>query len=389
MTMRLSHYFLHFPAAEATKTTMHERYARQIILPHFGESSQAALQRAKVLVIGAGGLGCPALQYLAAAGVGMIGIVDDDRVELSNLHRQVLFTEDDIGKNKAKVAGEKLRKINAKLTVQIIENKVHLGNAADILSKYDVVIDGSDNFRTRYLVNDVCALLNIPLVYGSVFRYEGQVSVFHVRDSQPVGRPANYRDLFPIPPALGEVPNCLEAGVIGVLTGIIGTMQASEAIKLITGIGEVLASKVLTYSMLSNSMEIFEFAPHPEALSSAPGTLDELRKMQYESFCSNPHDVHEITWEDLDEHISKEEMLLLDVREADELPHLEKYSCISIPLRELRGRLHELHSAQTIVVFCQSGNRSKVAVRELQQLSTFRQVWSIQGGIAALVDSRI
>ncbi len=173
------------------------------------------------------------------------------------------------------------------------------------------------------------------------------------------------------------------------MTGIIGTMQASEAIKLITGIGEVLASKVLTYSMLSNSMEIFEFAPHPDALSSAPATLDELRKMQYEAFCSNPHEVHEITWEDLDEHISKEEMLLLDVREADELPRLEKYSCISIPLRELRGRLHELHSAQTVVVFCQSGNRSKVAVRELQQLSTFRQVWSIQGGIAALVNSRI
>ncbi|MFN8358351.1 MAG: HesA/MoeB/ThiF family protein [Candidatus Kapaibacterium sp.] len=364
---------------------MHSRYARHIALPQFSDATQDALRSSKVLVIGAGGLGCPALLYLAAAGVGSLGIVDHDHIELSNLHRQILYTEDDIGKNKASTAAEKLRKINSACTLQVYEIDIHTGNACDIIRAYDIVIDGSDNFPTRYLVNDACAILKIPLVYGSVFRYEGQVSVFHstakFQDSQ--NRPANYRDLFPIPPQAGEVPNCMESGVLGVLSGIIGTMQASEAIKLITGIGDVLAWSVLTYNLLTNSIEQFEFSGTDDALPGAPTTENELAAMHYDAFCGITHDIREISWKHLEKIYSPETMILLDVRESIERPLLEKYPYKSIPLNQLQNRTHELDASKTICVFCQSGARSMIAAHELQNSFNFQHVWNIEGGITA------
>ncbi len=367
---------------------MYERYARQIALPDFGAASQAALLRAKVLVIGAGGLGCAALQCLAAAGVGTIGIVDYDHIELSNLHRQILYSESDIGKPKASTAAEKLQKINSSLSLQVFEKKLQTDNAFEIIRQYDIVIDGSDNFPTRYLVNDACSILNIPLIYGSVFRYEGQVSVFHSpsNPNSPTGRSANYRDLFPIPPKEGEVPNCMESGVLGVLTGIIGTMQAAEAIKLITGIGEVLAGTILTYNLLTNSILQFDYSPHPNALLTAPKSESELKAMQYDSFCGIAK-VREMTWKSLEEMYSAETVILIDIREPGELPKLEKYPYKSIPMNQLQSRVGEFEHFKTIAVFCQSGTRSRSVIRELQQSFNFQHVWSIEGGITALIQT--
>ncbi|MBK9246637.1 MAG: HesA/MoeB/ThiF family protein [Ignavibacteria bacterium] len=365
---------------------MNARYARQIVLPNFGISAQAALSRAKVLVIGAGGLGCPALQYLAASGVGTIGIIDHDEIELSNLHRQILFDESDIGKNKAKVAAIKLQKSNSDLSIQVFETKIDNRNALGIIREYDIVIDGSDNFPTRYVVNDACAILKIPLIYGSVFRYEGQVSVFHSPShiDNILDRAANYRDIFPVPPAKGEVPNCLETGVLGVLTGIVGTWQASEAIKLITGIGEVLSSTILTLNMLTNTIEHFTFELHPDALFGAPSNENELSHMNYDDFCGIKSDIQEITWKKFREIYSTESVILLDVRDEYEMPKVKKFTYKSIPMNDLQSRMHELDTTKTIVVFCQTGKRSIVAAFDLMAILKLQHVLSISGGINAI-----
>jgi adenylyltransferase/sulfurtransferase len=235
---------------------LYERYQRQIILKGFGEEGQQKLLQAKVLVIGAGGLGCPALQYLAAAGVGTIGIVDDDVISLSNLHRQVLYTPDDIDHPKVEVAASKLRQLNPDVNIYPYRIRLEKSNAFEIIRQYDLLIDGTDNFASRYMINDACFLLNKPLIYGAVSQYEGEVAVFSPHFLMGSTRGVNYRDLFPNPPKDGEVLNCAEAGVLGVLPGIIGTMQAAEAIKLITGIGTPLMNKLLTYNVLSQ--EIYE-----------------------------------------------------------------------------------------------------------------------------------
>jgi adenylyltransferase/sulfurtransferase len=233
------------------------KYMRQVMLKGFGIECQEKLLSSSVLVVGAGGLGCPALQYLAASGIGKIGIVDFDKVEVSNLHRQILFSENDLGKPKAIIAGEKITALNNDLSVEVHDIILDEKNGADIISGYDVVIDGTDNFQSRYAINDACVLLDKPFVYGAVFRYEGQLAIFNFLNR---GSKTTYRDLFPDPPRPNEIPDCSEAGVIGVLPGIIGTMQAAEAIKIISGIGEVLANRLLTYNMLTNSFYEVEIA---------------------------------------------------------------------------------------------------------------------------------
>ncbi|HSF45683.1 MAG TPA: HesA/MoeB/ThiF family protein, partial [Chitinophagaceae bacterium] len=228
----------------------YNRYQRQIILKGFGVAAQDKLAAAKVLVIGAGGLGCPALQYLVAAGLGHIGIVDHDIVSESNLHRQVLFNMEDVGRAKVEVASEKLSALNPDIKLETWKVNFAHQQCVDLLSQFDIVLDGTDNFATRYLVNDACVLWKKPLVFGAVSQFEGQVAVFNVL-RQDGSRSSNYRDLFPVPPKAGEILNCAEAGVLGVLPGIIGTMQAAEVIKLVTELGEPLIDKLLTYNALT------------------------------------------------------------------------------------------------------------------------------------------
>ena len=262
------------------------RYNRQIILNEFGMEGQEKLSKAKVLIIGAGGLGCPAMIYLNAAGVGTIGIVDFDTVFISNLHRQILYGDDDIGKSKVIVAEQKLKALNPNTVINSIDLKLDNSNAISIISVYDLVLDCSDNFSTRYLVNDACVLMNKPLVYGSIFKFEGHVGVFNY---EPLNnkRAVNYRDLFTVSPDQYEIPNCDEIGVIGVVPGIIGTMMANETIKVITGIGNVLANRIISFNSLNNSFLEFEISLNENALKNAPKSFEELINYDYELLCNN------------------------------------------------------------------------------------------------------
>src|SRR6266498_4667320 len=248
------------------KKELYERYQRQIILPEFGEEGQQKLLKAKVLVIGAGGLGCPILQYLAAAGIGIIGIMDDDVVALNNLHRQVLYSVNDIGSSKAYRAANILSQLNPKIKIIPYNERLTVQNALSLFNEFDIIIDGTDNFSTRYMINDACVLLNKPLVYGAISQFEGQVSVFRNKNEENV----NYRDIFPDPPREGEVLNCAEAGVLGVLPGIIGTMMANETIKLITGIGEPLIDQLFTYNALNNQVYQLNLSARKETRSLIP-----------------------------------------------------------------------------------------------------------------------
>ncbi len=297
-----------------------ERYTRQTMLPGMGIEGQQKLFQAKVLVVGAGGLGCPVLQYLAAAGVGTIGIADDDVVSLSNLHRQILYGTADIGRSKAIIAARQLALSNPDVNINQIDERITNLNAWQLFSDYDIIIDGSDNFSTRYLVNDACVLLGKPLVYGSVYRFEGQVGVFNVNGS------ANYRDVFPQPPAEGEVPDCNDAGVLGVLPGVIGTLMATEAIKLITGIGSVLVNSLLTYHSLYNTFYTIEIEPGT-AKTQLPRTREELEMTNYALTCFSKIEVATIDYQRFDQLLSAQAATFVDVRETGELPAIRLSAC--------------------------------------------------------------
>ena len=248
------------------------RYHRQIILPEIGEEGQKKLNAAKVLVIGAGGLGCPVLQYLSGAGIGTIGIIDFDVVETSNLHRQVLYGKNDVGTNKALAAKKRLSDLNPDIVINVYPEKLTVKNALTLFADYDIVIDGSDNFSTRYLVNDACIITGKPLVYGAIFKYQGQVSVFNYNNGP------SYRCLFPEPPSAGTVPSCSEIGVIGVLPGIIGSFQANEVLKMILGIGEVLDGKLMMYDSLSTQFSTFSIQRVASQIESVLATAQILKK---------------------------------------------------------------------------------------------------------------
>jgi adenylyltransferase/sulfurtransferase len=362
------------------------RYGRQMLLPDFGEEKQRRLLAGSVLVIGAGGLGCPALLYLAAAGVGRLGVVDFDRVETSNLHRQVLYNAADIGQPKAEVAAARIRAANPDTAVDVFNTRIDTGNALGIIGRYDLVVDGSDNFPTRYLVNDACVLLGKPLVYGSVYRYEGQVGVFNFPDSA-TGTRISYRDLFPHPPAPEEVPNCAEAGVLGVLPGIIGTMQAGEAIKLLTGLGEPLAGRLLTYHSLHNSFFEFRLSPDPEGTTAAPGSEEAFKRADYDFFCGQETGrAKEVLPEEFERLAGEENWLLIDVRNPGEQPKLASYPYLSVPLSGLENRLPELQGAENLLVFCQAGARSLKAARIISEKYSNTKVYSLKGGINAWAD---
>ncbi|MDX5420519.1 MAG: molybdopterin-synthase adenylyltransferase MoeB [Hymenobacteraceae bacterium] len=347
-----------------------DRYDRQLILPEIGFEGQQKLKEAKVLVIGAGGLGCPVLLYLAAAGVGTIGIADFDVVSESNLHRQVIYTSEEIGLSKANVAAAKLATLNPFVRFHTYHEGITVENALDLVNQYDMVVDGSDNFPTRYLVNDACAILQKPLVFGSIFKFEGQVTVFHYQ-----GGPS-YRCLFPEPPVANEVPNCAEIGVLGVLPGMIGTIQANEAIKIICGLGEVLSGKLFMLDALTMHTGSFNFK------RTALANVTELQK-DYQAVClsKTPVSHREITAKEVRSMLDKRlDFQLLDVREPHEYTQ-HNIGGLLLPLSQLKQHLDKVESEKTVVVHCKSGSRSRQAIQILQQYFPSTTFYTLSGGI--------
>lgn len=333
-----------------------ERYHRQLILPGIGEEGQVRLNEVRVLVIGAGGLGCPALQYLAGAGVGTLGIIDHDVVEVSNLHRQVLFGETSLGKNKAIAAKERLQDLNAEITITAYPESLTTQNALSLFSQYDIIVDGSDNFPTRYMVNDACVIAQKPWVYGAIFKFEGQVSVFNYKNGP------TYRCIYPNPPEPGEVPSCIESGVLGVLPGVVGTLQATEVLKMILGLGEVLSEKMLMYNSLTSETTQFTIKRNEEVVNKVLSEADQFENRNYEILCGLEVDVIEI---DLEEALQMENTLFIDVRESFELPKIDELNPVLAPMSQLDSGNIDLDASKNIVVFCQAGVRSKKVAQQL------------------------
>ena len=361
-----------------------QRYSRHLIMPEVGMEGQAKLKQAQVLLIGAGGLGAPMGLYLAAAGVGRIGLVDFDVVDASNLQRQVTYSTADVGRSKLEVTKERLAGINPHIQIDTHEERLSSENALDLFKGYDIVADGTDNFPTRYLVNDACVLLGKPNVYGSIFRFEGQASVFYAKEGPC------YRCLYPEPPPPGLVPSCAEGGVLGVLPGIVGTLQALEVIKLILGEGNPLIGRLLLFDALKMNFRELKLRKDPQcALCSEHATIKEL--IDYEQFCGIPQQEAEVQTQSGVPTISveelktlmdkKEDVYILDVREPQEwdIAHLQAKL---IPLGELPQAVNQLSSADDIVVYCRSGARSARAVQFLMEMG-FRKVRNLEGGILA------
>lgn len=369
-------------------TLSHEeilRYSRHLLIPDVGLEGQRKLKASAVLVIGTGGLGSPVALYLAAAGIGRIGLVDYDVVDTSNLQRQVIHGTANIDKLKVDSARERMLDLNPDIQVEVYNEPFTSENALSIAKNYDLLIDGTDNFPTRYLTNDVCVMLGIPNIYGSIFRFDGQVSVF---DAQ---KGPCYRCLFPEPPPPGLVPSCAEGGVLGVLPGTIGTLQATEALKVLLGIGEPLIGKLLLYNALDMSFDFVKLRKNPKCkVCSAEPEITEL--IDYEAFCGVPSYDHDegavgggwdITAVDLAERLKTgDHIRLIDVREPHELEISHLDGADLIPLGEMAGRMSELDSAEDIVLVCKSGTRSARAL-ELLASAGFRKMKNLKGGINA------
>jgi adenylyltransferase/sulfurtransferase len=357
------------------------RYSRHMIMPEVGTEGQRRLNEARVLCIGAGGLGSPAALYLAAAGVGKLGLLDFDDVDLSNLQRQILHGTKDVGRKKLDSARDRLRDVNPGIEIETHECRFTSANATDIVSRYDLVVDGSDNFPTRYLSNDVCVFAKKTNVYGSVFRFDGQTTVF----APHLGGPC-YRCLFPEPPPPGSVPNCAQAGVLGVLPGIVGTIQASEAIKLILGVGEPLIGRLLYFDALKMKFREFNIRRDPQC--PVCGDSPTITKpIDYEQFCGvSANGIPTISVRDLKQKLDAHESFqLLDVREPLEYELANIDGSRLIPLGELPDRLNELDRTQLTIVHCHSGQRSAQAVRLLLDAG-FVNVFNLEGGIARWSD---
>lgn len=364
-----------------------ERYSRHLIIPEFNIAGQRRLKEARVLVVGTGGLGSPLLQYLVAAGVGTIGLVDFDVVEASNLQRQVLFTMADIGKPKVTAAKERLQAQNPYVTFRTYETRLTAQNALDIIGEYDIVADGTDNFATRYLVNDACVLLGKVNVYASIFRFEGQLSVFNYTDAEGRKGP-NYRDLFSAPPPPGLVPSCAEGGVIGVLPGILGSLQANEVIKVISGVGEPLSGRLFLFDALSfetRTLKVRKDENNP--LTGANPSQNEL--IDYDHFCgmeegkAAENAVKEITVQELKDWLDRREAFqLVDVREPYEY-EIAQIGGELIPLKQVEEQLNRFSSERKVVVHCRSGKRSADAICLLEQKYGFRNLYNLKGGILA------
>lgn len=355
-----------------------EYYSRQLLVDDLGVSGQLKLKQSKVLIIGAGGLGCPVLQYLTAVGVGTIGIIDGDDVEISNLHRQILFSTSSLGKNKAIEAKIRLKALNPFISIHTFDYNLTLENAIEIISNYDYIVDCTDNYETRFLVNDACVFLDLPLIYGSIYRFEGQVSVFNYQNGP------TYRCLFPVMPTEESTTNCSLSGVIGVLPGIIGVLQASEAIKLITGFGEIVSGKVLVYNARTNSTDFFLLNRDLEVNYAAILFDGKLHAENYTFNCSNlqQNSLNEIDHFTLLEGKNVTELIFLDVRESHELPAFISDDVLPIPLSDLENQLDKIPRNGQIVVFCKSGIRSKKAIGILQNEFNYENLVNLSGGIS-------
>ncbi|MFN2557841.1 MAG: molybdopterin-synthase adenylyltransferase MoeB [Nitriliruptorales bacterium] len=358
------------------------RYSRHLIIPEVGMAGQERLKAARVLVIGTGGLGSPLALYLAAAGVGTIGLVDYDTVDPSNLHRQIIHGESDVGRRKVDSAREAITEVNPHVRVQLHDTALRSDNALEIISDYDLVVDGTDNFPTRYLVNDACVLLGRPNVYGSIFRFEGQVAVFYAQEGPC------YRCIFPEPPPPGMVPNCAEGGVLGVLCGTIGSAQGTEAVKLVCGIGEPLIGRLMLYDALEARWTTVRVNKDPSCpVCGENPTVREL--MDYEEFCGVPaHDREEVVDALVDFEVlpdeyedRKDEVVLLDVREPHEYEISRIPGSTLIPKGQLPEKLAELDPSKEYVVHCKSGARSAEATQLLRGAGF--KARSMRGGINA------
>jgi adenylyltransferase/sulfurtransferase len=359
------------------------RYSRHLVLPGVGIDGQRRLKQARVLVVGAGGLGSPIAMYLAAAGIGYLGIVDADVVDRSNLQRQIIHGTRDIGRRKTDSAADRLAEINPNVHVTRIDEALSSSNALEILAQYDIVVDGTDNFPTRYLVNDACVILGKPNVYGSIIRFEGQASVF-AHEGGPC-----YRCLFPEPPPPGLVPNCAEGGVFGVVPGIVGSIQATEAIKLALGMNETLSGRLLLIDVMRMRFRTIELRRDPAC--PACGTREITELIDYDAFCGVPAapavrgvegDVDEITPRELALRMARgEDILLLDVREPSEWAIARIEGARLLPLGTLQGAAPSLDRSREMVVYCHHGTRSAAAVRFLRSQG-FDRIWNLAGGIA-------
>ena len=362
------------------------RYSRHLIMPEVGMEGQLKIKQAKVLCIGTGGLGAPLGLYLAAAGVGRLGLVDFDVVDSTNLQRQVLFGTKDVGTPKTEAAANRLRDLNPDIQIDTFETQLTSANAFELFKDYDIIVDGTDNFPTRYLVNDACVIMGKPNVYGSIFRFEGQITVF--------GAPGGpcYRCLYPEPPPPGLVPSCAEGGVLGVLPGIVGTIQAAEALKLIIGKGEPLIGRLLLFDALAMKFRELKLRKNPDCpVCGAHPTMKEL--IDYAEFCgirgeeapSTVTNIPEVTARELKSRLDRgDEIYVLDVREQHEYQICNIHGHL-IPLGELAQRVHELDSSKEIVAHCKSGKRSAQAVEFLQKAG-FKKIHNLKGGILAWSD---
>jgi len=357
----------------------YRRYGRHLIIPEVGMEGQRRLKAAKVLIIGTGGLGSPSSLYLAAAGVGTIGLIDFDVIDETNLHRQILYTEKDVGKSKVQTAKERLQLANPNTIIKTYEEPLSSENALEIFKGYDIIVDGTDNFPTRYLTNDACVMLGKPNVYASIFRFEGQATVFDPKNGGPC-----YRCLYSRPPPPGLVPSCAEGGVLGLLPGLVGLIQATEAVKLILGKGEPLLGRLLVYDALSMTFDELKIKKNPKCpVCSQNPEITNL--IDYEAFCGiqKELDIASVLPKQLSEEIRVgKKVMLLDVREPHEwdIVHIEGSKLI--PLGDLPERVNELDSADEIVAYCHIGGRSARATDFLRSLG-YKKVRNLEGGIEA------
>ncbi|MEE2771856.1 MAG: HesA/MoeB/ThiF family protein [Bacteroidota bacterium] len=334
------------------------RYERQIKLDEVGEEGQKKLQNSSVLIVGVGGLGCPAAQYLAGAGVGKIGLLDHDRVSRTNLHRQLLFEEGEVGKAKATVAGERLQKINSEIEIEVFEQALTVENAEEYFENFDIIVDGTDNFETKYLINDACILTGKPWVYASIYKNEGQLSVFNFENGP------SYRCLFP--KTTRQNISCEATGVLGVTAGMLGIMQATEVLKMLLGIGNVLSGKLKLLQVLSGQEQHLNIAKRPE----------EIEKVLKNGIIPVK----------INCRISDENKTYLDIREIFEQPKIDSEKVIQIPLSSLDERIWEIPKEEEVLVFCQSGKRSGKVVELLQAEYGFENLKNVEGGIETIID---
>jgi len=350
------------------------RYNRHIILDEIGQVGQDKIAAAKVLVIGAGGLGCPVLQYLAAAGIGHLGIVDFDLVEESNLQRQILFGTSSLGANKAIAAKNRLADLNPTIALTAYPKKLTAKNALALFEQYDIIVDGTDNFATRYLISDAAIITNKPVVYGAIYKFEGQVSVFNYASGP------SYRCLFAKPPKAGQVANCSDVGVLGVLPGIIGSMQANEVLKIVLELGEVLSGKLCCYNAKTTQIHTLKVHKSEQEIAQVLARKNSFHEFDYEAFCETP--VPEIAAK---EALSLKNIQFIDVREVGEEPAISLENCVRIPLEELAINIAQINSEKSNILVCQTGIRSRKGVSILIE-HHLENCYSLKGGAIALLN---